>query len=663
VTKYSLNPENTLAILIGISKYTDFKEIAPAPNNVKAFAAILKDKAIFGIPEKNIKQLIEGNSTDLIGKLLDYTEDAKEKGIKTLILYFAGHGYRRSDGSYFLAANDTKKRHINIGRGSTALPYDDIKKIIENSRIGQSIILLDACYSGLATQGEASIQELDIKGGYTITSSDSKEVSYFDTDEEYTLFTGELLNILKNGLPVEEEKVSLNLLYQSLRDAVKKKNPKMSPQQKASKEITGDNFNFFKNKKFDKTAITRRTIWGIIKEADTLCEKLDFDVANKKYQTALRKARPARNFEEEIEVIHNKMDSCEEKGVWYHAFKKKYQAFFDEELNLLKTNLSEAQTNLKSAEQKLRTQDQHHNNQVNKLNSQINQLKEEIEIRKKEISGLKANLTKKENIADKLLEDLKSKELHIRNLTSNIENLEKEIKQLQVKEVKIPKIKVEEFDVDMVFVKGGTFKMGEEKETHEVTLSDYYSGKYAVTQKEWQEIMGNNPSNFKGESLPVETVSWNDVQKFIEKLNKKTGKSYRLLTEAEWEFAARGGNESKGFTYSGSNQLKEVGWYGDNSKKKTHPVGELESNELGIFDMSGNVLEWCENWYGKYENRSQIDPKGAKTGSFRVLRGGGWGYIAQYCRVSYRHSNSPDNGINIIGFRLAHSSSGASSQS
>ncbi|MFT6321399.1 MAG: sulfatase activating formylglycine-generating enzyme [Granulosicoccus sp.] len=175
--------------------------------------------------------------------------------------------------------------------------------------------------------------------------------------------------------------------------------------------------------------------------------------------------------------------------------------------------------------------------------------------------------------------------------------------------------------------------------------------------------MGNSPSRFKGENLPVEKVSWNDVQKFIEKLNKKTGKNYRLLTEAEWEFAARGGTESKGFNYSGSDKLEEVGWYDGNSKSKTHPVGELESNELGIYDMSGNVLEWCSDWYDDYKNESQTDPQGAKTGSFRVLRGGSWSLNAQLCRVSYRYNISPDFSYNLIGFRLAHSSSGASSQS
>jgi sulfatase modifying factor 1 len=225
----------------------------------------------------------------------------------------------------------------------------------------------------------------------------------------------------------------------------------------------------------------------------------------------------------------------------------------------------------------------------------------------------------------------------------------------------------ESFPVDLkdfAMVREGVFQMGSgEKGDHEVTLSDYFIGRNAVTQKEWKEIMGSNPSNFKGENLPVEKVSWNDVQMYIQKLNKKTGKSYRLPTEAEWEFAARGGNESKGYIYSGSNKLEEVGWYNENSKQKTHPVGELQFNELGIFDMSGNVWEWCEDYYGDYKNESQTDPQGAKTDSNRVLRGGSWGNYARNCRVSIRINSSPDISNISVGFRLAHSSSGASSQS
>ena len=213
---------------------------------------------------------------------------------------------------------------------------------------------------------------------------------------------------------------------------------------------------------------------------------------------------------------------------------------------------------------------------------------------------------------------------------------------------------------NLIFVKGGSFMMGSneyerEKPIHKVTVSDFYIGKYEVTQKEWQEIMGNNPSSFKGDDLPVETVSWNDVQEYITKLNAKTGKKYRLPTEAEWEYAARGGNKSRNYTYSGSNSIDEVAWYSSNSGSKTHSVGTKRPNELGIYDMSGNVWEWCSDWYGVdyYKSSPEQNPKGASNGDMRLLRGGSWYYDYSYCRVSIRnHYNVPDLRNLNFGFRV-----------
>ena len=218
--------------------------------------------------------------------------------------------------------------------------------------------------------------------------------------------------------------------------------------------------------------------------------------------------------------------------------------------------------------------------------------------------------------------------------------------------------------IDMVRVEAGTFKMGatpemknpwkDEKPAHQVTLTnDYYMGKYEVTQALWQAVMGNNPSDFKGDNLPVESVSWDDCQEFISKLNRITGKTFRLPTEAEWEYAARGGNKSRGYQYSGSNNLSDVAWYSDNSGKKTHAVGTKQPNELGIYDMTGNVWEWCQDWYGKYSSSSQINPTGANGGSCRVCRGGGWFISARSCRSSCRYYYSPDSRIRFLGLRLA----------
>ena len=218
--------------------------------------------------------------------------------------------------------------------------------------------------------------------------------------------------------------------------------------------------------------------------------------------------------------------------------------------------------------------------------------------------------------------------------------------------------------IDMIRVEAETFIMGAtpemkepfdgEKPTHQVTLTnDYYIGKYEVTQALWQAVMGKNPSRFKGENLPVENISWDDCQEFISKLNSITGKTFRLPTEAEWEYAARGGKKSRGYQYSGGNNLSDVAWYyKDNSDSKTHAVGSKQANELGIYDMSGNVWEWCQDWYGKYSRSSQTNPTGATSGSCRVYRGGSWLYIARVCRASCRFYFTPVSHHDDIGFRL-----------
>lgn len=215
----------------------------------------------------------------------------------------------------------------------------------------------------------------------------------------------------------------------------------------------------------------------------------------------------------------------------------------------------------------------------------------------------------------------------------------------------------------MVPVQGGTFTMGataeqgsdaysDEKPAHSVTLSSYYIGQTEVTQELWTAVMGSNPSFFKGTNLPVEYVTWNDCQTFITKLNSATGKRFRLPTEAEWEYAARGGNKSRRYKYSGSNDVGSVAWYDGNSGDKTHPVATKSPNELGIYDMSGNVWEWCQDWYESYSSRAQTNPTGPSSGSNRVRRGGSWCCNARNCRSSNRYHYTPSCSRNILGLRL-----------
>ena len=213
----------------------------------------------------------------------------------------------------------------------------------------------------------------------------------------------------------------------------------------------------------------------------------------------------------------------------------------------------------------------------------------------------------------------------------------------------------------MVPVEGGTFTMGVTSEqggyagdkAHQVTLSDYYIGQTEVTQALWKAVMGSNPSFFKGDNLPVECVSWNDCQVFIQNLNQLTGKQFRLPTEAEWEYAARGGRKSRGYKYAGGNNIDLVAWYCDNSGYETHPVATKQANELGVYDMSGSVCEWCSDWCDGYQSSSQSDPQVPSSGSRRVYRGGGCYDGAGDCRVSSRGNGTPGRRNNYLGLRLS----------
>jgi formylglycine-generating enzyme required for sulfatase activity len=230
----------------------------------------------------------------------------------------------------------------------------------------------------------------------------------------------------------------------------------------------------------------------------------------------------------------------------------------------------------------------------------------------------------------------------------------------------------------MVWVEGGTFQMGStngaagEKPVHSVTVKGFYMGKYEVTQKEWAEVMGSNPSYFKGDTLPVENVSWLDAVEYCNRLSRKEGLApvyrgsgdniacdfnatgYRLPTEAEWEYAAKGGNKDYiTYEYAGGNSVDGVAWYSGNSGRRTHPVGTKQPNSLGLYDMSGNVYEWCWDRYSSsYSIGAQTNPTGASSGTDRVARGGSWYYVAAIMRSAYRGIGTPSRRSNYLGFRL-----------
>jgi len=702
--KIVLDPNKTKAILIGTSNFVDFNNIAPVENNLIEFAKVLANENIFGLsPEKNIKTVKEPTDQELRRELIQYTKTANKDGIQTLIVYFAGHGFRTREGKYYLATKNSEKEQIRFD-GSTALDYDTVKKIINSSQIPQTVIFIDACYSGAVAQGQGEevFKEYVAKGTYTLTAADSTELAWFDTDAKHTIFTGELLNILKNGLhDIEKEKVSLADLYNQIRTAVKKKRPDMTPQQLASKEITGDNFLFFKNVKYDTDIEKIKDIEEDINWANSLIEKKEYIKASKILKPLLKESENLKHKAKTIKKINEKLEDCKFLPRYYDFFEDLYKNKNQQKINELNEQITKLKTEKTNNEQKLQTQINTEKENYKTLLNSKTEIEKQLKIKETE---LKNTVKQNKEIYDKLLgkktelEQEKaaiSKELNQKKDELNkqlsqkqdkISQLELEISQYKSKIQKLKNLpkpksqnlteKINNTAFEMIFVKGGTFKMGDEhsdldndsKPVHKVTVPDFYIAENEVTQKLWREVMGKDPEKlyFKDkDNNPVESVSWDDVQDFLKKLNNKTDKKYRLPSEAEWEFAARGGNKSKGYKYAGSNNIDEVAWFDKNSydldekheNYGTNSVGVKKTNELGIYDMSGNVWEWCQDeWHDNYKNAPTDGSAWEdKNSSLRVIRGGSWSYNADYCRIANRSAIDAGNRSSNIGFRLAHS--------
>lgn len=666
---HHLDPNKTLAILIGIGEYVDFENIGPATRNATDLAGVLQDKSIVGIPKKNVHTILGGSSAEIKEQLFDLTGSARKNGISTLLLYFAGHGYRRTNGDYFLAAQDSKKRLLRVD-GSTGIAYKTIQDIILESHIPQRIILLDACYSGQATQGEKTdIEGIDLKGSYTITASDGHEVAYFDTDQRYTLFTGELLNILSQGLPLQEEKVSLDKLYAALSVAVKSKNPKMSPQQKGSKEISGSNFLFFKNRKFDgranlveqfKKDLTNEIAEitsGNFRGAKRALVGLKADIKEQLPESESR-TRLLYRIDTEIEVCKN---IPRYKPYIEPSIRKEYQARLTDLEgkvgNLQEISQATAQL-VKGTEEKLAA-----------ANAENGQHLKTIKELKEEIAKLEDQLlqSKERESEDKPFEEQRS-------LWKVLEKIGSE--KLESKNVpRLAKLKQNNFTerlgsgaIDMIYVEGSSFLMGvagskrigvsQKLADQEVAVEDFFMAKYPVTQGQWKAVMGRERSRFiktKCDKCPVGGITEEDATAFIKKLNARTGKSYRLPSEAEWEYAARGGVMSMNYAYAGGNDLAKVGWFAGNAFLQIHHVGEKKANELGLYDMSGNVLELCEDHW--HDSIAGVPKDGkARTiggGIYRVSRGGSWSSSANNCKITYRRRTSVVDLGGDLGFRLA----------
>jgi formylglycine-generating enzyme required for sulfatase activity len=310
-----------------------------------------------------------------------------------------------------------------------------------------------------------------------------------------------------------------------------------------------------------------------------------------------------------------------------------------------------AQINFSTIWEKSKVASLHSNVAYEKLKSENASLNAKLEDVKGDNDMLKNECGRLYKVCDGLYTDIRKLEL----ANKSIEDISSGV---NIKKRAIRTFTANGVSFNMILVSGGTFNMGSnyesEKPIHEVTLSDYYIAETQVTQELWQAVMGTNPSGFTGnKQRPVDCVSWNDCQKFIAKLNSLTGENFCLPTEAQWEYAARGGKRSKDYLYSGSDVIEDVAWNRTNSIAETHAVKMKSPNELGIYDMSGNVSEWVQDRFGSYSSGAVSNPLGPKSGLYRVNRGGSWNDFNSRCRAASRKSDLPNSCTSTLGLRLA----------
>lgn len=670
--KLSFDINKTRAIIIANADYQQgFGEVKPAKGNFDGFLKILTDPSIIGLKEANIA-LLFNKTTSQILRVIKKIAGKHNLEAETLIVYYIGHGYRLEDSNKLYLTGINSDADLLDEGGLTGIPFSIIKRILERSYFQRRIFILDACHSGLSTLSDATEalteEETNISGTYILASSAGYEKSLFNTEAECTYFTGALLEVLKNGIPNEKEYMDLDTIFVEVQERLRQLEGVPEPRRKNNLKLEKrqKHFYFAKNRQFDKIEVNRKVIQALIAEGEALVLQLEFEKAHQKYRQAKKKAKPKTQYEKERDDIDSKIEACDEKWEMSKVLKIKYENLYEAKLIKVQEEIVNKNIELQGLKAKLK--------EVADTNkAQLQKLQDDIDAKKTVINTLNKSLSEEQNNHQKSLDTIATLQKLVEQKETQIIDLEQQLKGKQISllhsllrvspSVLSKKTHQKEhftetignMSFDMVFVEGGGFKIGGE---HQVNLKDYYIGKYPVTQELWQAVIGNNPSHFKGDNLPVENVSWTDTQKFIQKLNEKTGKNYHLPSEAQWEFAARGGNQSKNFEFAGSDNLDEVGWYYDNSNGKTHPVGEKKPNELSIYDMSGNVWEWCQDKWHKNFNGTPNDGKAREDGSssIRVVRGCAWYLNAEYCRVSSRLYADAGSSGDSYGFRLALSS-------
>jgi formylglycine-generating enzyme required for sulfatase activity len=593
--------QKTYVFLFGSSTFED-KSLTPIKNaeaSLQHWEKFLLDENYFGMPSSQIQIHLNKNRDEVMSAFIRFCSQIPNDSL--LIIYYAGHGVLDTEFSLYLS---TPTSHVDTIKW-TGISVNDLREQINQYKKISKVIILDCCFSAKFFKGilttpeqlvETKIREMgQQKGLFVMASSGANVPSKFDSSNPNVPmnFTENILQAIQEGSEISDEFITAEQIFDRAKELCLEKQLPIP-----YKLITEDGARivFVKNTKFSN-ANQLEADWLQTQNQNTI---ISYYIFIKKYPNNLYEFEALAKIADLEDELFWKQVQNQDTLKGYLNYIKKYPDgdFIDEAKKQIKN----------------KTTNQTYQQPSKQITEQVSQ--------------------KQDLIPQKPKIEIISK------LPKAIQDLEK----------------------NMVYVEGGSYMMGSndgqvrEKPVHKVTLSDFYINKYQVTQAEWVAVMKNNPSHFKGcDNCPVEKVSWDDTQVFLKELNKMTGKQYRLLSEAEWEYAARGGKQSKGYQYAGSNSPDDVAWYHKNSGSKTHPVGQKQANELGLYDMSGNVWEWCQDWYDDnyYEKSNNLtNPINTVKADYKVMRGGSWNYKSAYCLVACRDRNDSAIRNYIIGFRI-----------
>ena len=609
--------------VIGIDQYQHIRKLNNAVRDAKTIHDLLLTRYQFSSKEDTTICLFDQDATrENILEQLEAFESLITKD-DNLLIYFSGHGTmnERKTKGYWIPVEAQQKR-------SQYISNSDIRDRLEEINAHHIYLIIDSCFSGsFVHRSEEFTKRVYKFPSRRVLTSGRNEVVSDGRRGSHSPFASCVITFL--------EKQQGSLSSSQLEQYVKENTPRNAHQVPDAASIHGvgdKGGEFVFHPKVDE-----KKDWAQAEQENSIAS----------YQKYVKRHPEGSH----AQTAHQRIQKLEESRAWEMAMKRNTTSGYRSFMKRFPQSefADRAFEALETAEEKLAWKD--------------TQRRDRISVYLKFIRSYPNSLYRTE--AERRIEELDellNAEPIVKETPSPHSKTQTPTPESHVVESQPKKIVVAGFE--MIRVEGGTFQLG--GKGPEITLSSFEIGKYPVTQAQWEMITQKgktlkwggkkrgNPSRFKKcENCPVESVSWYDVQEFIQKLNQQTGKAFFLPSEAQWEFAAKGGNESKGFEYAGSNEIEEVAWYEGNANNKTHPVGQKKPNELGLYDMSGNVWEWCQDWYGEYPTKPLKDPIGPNLGDYRVLRGGSWFYTASPCRLASRRSWHPGDRYRDIGFRLA----------